>query len=144
MTTTESVRRLEHPAGFTPQPASANILVIDDEEMIRDLLREILTRDGHSVTTSASSREGLQTFDEGNYDLVYTDLSMPGMSGWEIAAQIKKRKTNAVVIMITGWGVEVDDKKIEENGIRSIISKPFQIPEIRNSVVNALQMREQP
>jgi CheY-like chemotaxis protein len=142
MTTTESIERLERPARSTSQSASANILVIDDEEMIRDLLREILVRDGHTVTLSASSSKGLQAFDEGRYDLVYTDLSMPEMSGWEIAAEIKRRDTNAVVVMITGWGVEVDDQKVEESGIEFVISKPFQIPEIRDSVMKALQMKE--
>ena len=122
---------------------SANVLVIDDEVMIRELLREILVRDGNKVTVSASSSEGLQAFDEGEYDLVYTDLSMPEMSGWEITSEIKKRDPSSVVILITGWGVQVDDGNVQESGIDGLISKPFQIHEIKDSVAQALQMRRE-
>ena len=122
--------------------AKANILVIDDEAMIREVLSEILARDGHAVTAVASSREGLQAFDEGCYDLVYTDLAMPETSGWEIASEIKKRDPNSIVIMVTGWGVQVDDKNVRENGIDLVISKPFQIHEIRESVAVAMKLRK--
>jgi len=136
-----SLENVERPDCLDPSAASASVLVIDDEAMIRDLLSEILARDGHAVTAVASSREGLQAFDEGRYDLVYTDLAMPGTSGWELASEIKKRDPCAIVVMITGWGVQVDDKNVRENGIDLVISKPFQIHEIRDSIAQAMQVK---
>jgi len=122
--------------------AKANILVIDDEAAIRDLLSKILARDGHAVTAVASSRVGLKAFDEGCYDLVYTDLAMPETSGWEIASEIKKRDPSSIVVMITGWGIQVDDENVREQGVDLVISKPFQISEIRESVAMAMKLRK--
>jgi len=136
-----SLENVERPDCLDPSAASASVLVIDDEAMIRDLLSEILARDGHAVTAVASSREGLQAFDEGRYDLVYTDLAMPGTSGWELASEIKKRDPSAIVVMVTGWGIQVDDENVRENGIDFVISKPFQIYEIRDSIAQAMQVK---
>jgi DNA-binding response OmpR family regulator len=141
LSTARSLENVERPDRLDPSVASANVLVIDDEAMIRELLSEILIRDGHAVTAVASSREGLQAFEEGCYDLVYTDLAMPETSGWEIASEIKKKDPCAIVIMVTGWGVQVDDKNVRENGIDLVISKPFQIREIRDSIAQAMQVK---
>ena len=133
---------MEKPSHISADSTVASILVIDDEAMIRELFYEILVKDGHKITLSASSREGLQAFDEGYYDIVYTDLGMPGGLGWEVASAIKKRDPITVVVMVTGWRVQMDDKKIKKSGIDFIISKPFQINELRDSVVQAMKMRE--
>ncbi len=141
LSTARSLENIERPDRLDPSAMTANVLVIDDEAMIRDLLSEILVRDGHAVTTVADSREGLQAFEEGCYDLVYTDLAMPETSGWEIASEIKKRDPGAIVVMITGWGLQVDDENVRENGIDLVISKPFQIREIRDSIAQAMQVK---
>ena len=66
--------------------------------------------------------------------MVLTDLGMPGMSGWEVCKAIKEMSPHTPVGMITGWGVEVDQAKVEENGIDFIIPKPFQFDQISKIV----------
>ena len=138
----KALEKMEQPTHAPVKAASANILVIDDEPMIRDLFREILARDGHEITLSASSREGLRVFGKGRYDIVYTDLGMPEVSGWEVASAIKKRDPSIVVVMVTGWGTQIDSKKSEESGVDFVISKPFQVHQLRDSVAQAMEIRE--
>jgi len=138
----ENMEEVKRPAYLSAETASVNILVIDDEKMIRDLFREILTRDGHKVTLASGSNEGLQAFREGDYDIVYTDLGMPNMSGWEVASEIKKRNPSTAVIMTTGWEIEMDAEELKKSGVDFIISKPFQIQQLRSSVAQAMEIGE--
>ncbi|MFC1716898.1 ATP-binding protein [Candidatus Poribacteria bacterium] len=137
----ESTQRVRRPAQLHTRSTTANILVIDDEAAIRQLFYEILIRDKHKVTRAPGSREGLQAFDEGDYDIVYTDLGMPDMSGWEVASEIKKRDPSTIVVMTTGWELQMDAEELKKSGIDFVISKPFQIQQIRNSVAQAMKMR---
>ena len=68
----------------------AKILIIDDEEHLRNLLADLLASDGYETKTAADGREGLASFQEGIYDMVITDLGLPEMSGLEVAEEIKK------------------------------------------------------
>jgi CheY-like chemotaxis protein len=142
LSTAERTEKTEQLAQQVPARAvSANILVIDDETVIRELFYEILARDGHAITLSASSSEGLRAFDEGSYDIVYTDLGMPDVSGWDVASAIKRKAPSTAVVMITGREVQMDDEKIKESGIDLVIPKPFQIRQIRDSVSQAMKIR---
>ncbi len=108
----------------------ARILVIDDEEAVRSVLTRILSQINYRVATAENGEEGIRLFKEGNFDMVLTDLGMPGMSGWEVCKAIKKMNPHTPVGMITGWEAEVDQAKIEENGIDLLIPKPFQFDQI--------------
>jgi CheY-like chemotaxis protein len=108
----------------------ARILVIDDEGEVRSVLSRILSQVNHQVTMAEDGEEGIRLFKEKDFDLVLTDLGMPGMSGWEVCRAIKKMSPRTPVGMITGWGVEIDQSKIEENGIDFVIPKPFQFGQI--------------
>jgi CheY-like chemotaxis protein len=116
----------------------AQILVIDDEETVRDVLFKILSQAKHSVTVAENGEEGLRLFKEKEFDLVLTDLGMPGMSGWEVGRVIKQMSPDTPVGMITGWGMEVDQAKIEENGIDFVIPKPFQFNHILKVIEEAI------
>ncbi len=109
----------------------AQILVIDDEEEVRSVLLRILSQVGrYRVTIAENGEEGIRLFREKDFDMVLTDLGMPGMSGWEVCKVIKKMTPHTPVGMITGWGVKIDQAKIEEAGINFVISKPFQLEQI--------------
>jgi len=112
----------------------ARVLVIDDEETVRSVLSRILSQVNYRVTTAENGEEGIRLFKEGDFDMVLTDLGMPGMSGWEVCKAIKEMSPHTPVGMITGWGVEVDQAKVEENGIDFIIPKPFQFDQISKIV----------
>jgi CheY-like chemotaxis protein len=119
----------------------ARILVIDDEEVVRSVLSRTLANVNHQVTLAADGEKGVQLFQEGKYDIVLTDLGMPGMSGWEVCRMIKKISPNTPVGMITGWGAEMSQSKMEEYGLDFLISKPFDLNRVLNVVAETMESK---
>jgi PAS domain S-box-containing protein len=116
----------------------ARVLVIDDEAHIRDILSRILSKAEHQVSLATSGEEGLQLFQEKEFDLVLTDLGMPRMSGWEVCQAIKQAKPQIPVGMITGWGAEVEQAQIEAKGVDFLIFKPFDFTHILDKVAEVV------
>ncbi len=110
------------------------ILVIDDEETVRDVIGKALSREDHEVTLAKSGEEGLRLFREKGFDIVLTDLGMPGISGWDICRMVKNINPNVIVGMITGWGMELDRERMKECGIDFLIAKPFEIEKIGETI----------
>jgi excisionase family DNA binding protein len=82
---------------------SANILVVDDEEIIRALFKETLEELGHTVVTVGTASEGLELVKRRDFDLVFLDLKMPGMDGAELLRQIKMVRPKLPVTIVTGY-----------------------------------------
>ena len=120
------------------QGKEGRILVIDDEDLVRGLLADILSQNRHQVMVAKNGEEGIRLFKENKFDMVLTDLGMPGMSGWEVCRGIKEIDPNIPVGMITGWGAEVNLKKREEHGVDFVVSKPFDFEQILKVVVEAM------
>ncbi len=120
----------------------ARILVVDDEEFVRSVLSRILTQMNHEVTLAEDGEKGIQLFKEKKFDMVLTDLGMPGMSGWEVCRIIKKMSPLTPVGMITGWGTEMSASKMEEYGLDFIISKPFDFNQVLNVVAETMGPKE--
>ncbi len=110
------------------------IMVIDDDEGIRAMLMEILQIDDHDVVSAGSGKEALELLERQPVEIVFTDLGMPEMSGWDLSQEIKKRYPDIRIIMITGWGMQLDTTKAEESGIEKIIPKPVTCDEILRTV----------
>ncbi len=123
------------------QGRQARILVIDDEEVVRSVLSRTLANFHHQVTLAADGEKGVQLFQEGKYDMVLTDLGMPGMSGWEVCRMIKKISPDTPVGMITGWGAEMSQSKMDEYGLDFLISKPFDLNQILNVVAETMESK---
>jgi PAS domain S-box-containing protein len=121
----------------------ARILVIDDEEFVRSVLSRTLAQVHHQVTLAEDGERGIQLFKEEKFDMVLTDLGMPGMSGWEVCRAIKKISPHTPVGMITGWGAEMNRSKMEEHGLDFFISKPFDFNQILNVVAETIESREE-
>ena len=120
----------------------ARILIIDDDGSVRSVLSRILSQVNHKVTVAENGMEGIRLFREKEFDIVLTDLGMPGMSGWEVCKAIKGGSPNFPVGMITGWGMEVDRAKIEESGLDFVISKPFDFNQILNIMAETLESKK--
>ena len=118
-----------------------NILVIEDEEDIRILLSEILTSDGHKVTTATDGKKGIEIFKKGNYDLVMTDLGMPAMSGWEVASSVKKLDPEVTVAIVTGWGIQLNRGELMKNGVDMVVTKPFKVDQILRIAQKAIDSK---
>lgn len=121
----------------------ATILVIDDEPEIRNSLREILSHEGHRVTVAKDGKEGLLAFKADRFDMVLTDLGMPGMSGWQLAKQIKELSPKTPVAIITGWGLQPDRHRMRKAGVDLFIAKPFRIKDIRKLVTDGMGLTSQ-
>jgi len=120
----------------------ARILVIDDEDAVRDVLSRILKTKGHQVVVASNGEEGIERFGSEPFDLVFTDLGMPKLSGWEVGKAIKRMNPTVPIAMITGWGVELDRGKLSENGIDLIVSKPFNFDQVIRLVSEAMELKE--
>jgi signal transduction histidine kinase/ActR/RegA family two-component response regulator len=120
----------------------ARILVIDDEDSVRDILSRMLKTKGHQVVVASDGEEGIDRFKSEPFDLVFTDLGMPKLSGWEVGKTIKEINPKVPIAMITGWGVEYDRKKLSESGIDLIVSKPFNFDQVIHLVSEAMELKE--
>jgi signal transduction histidine kinase/ActR/RegA family two-component response regulator len=120
----------------------ARILVIDDEDSVRDILSQILGVKGHQVVVASDGEEGIERFKNEIFDLVFTDLGMPKISGWEVGKTIKGLNPKVPIVMITGWGMELSKEKMQENGIDLIVSKPFQFDQVVELVSEAMDLKE--
>jgi PAS domain S-box-containing protein len=102
-----------------------SVLVVDDEAMVRDVLREYLSGDGHSVETAGDGYEALKLFGKKKFDLVITDRAMPEMSGDQLITEIKRMEPKIPLIMLTGFGELMKAKGEHPAGADHLLSKPL-------------------
>lgn len=117
---------------------TSNILVIDDEEVIREGMRRILEAEGYGVTTSASGRTAIEKIQELDFDVVITDLKMPGMDGIEVLKTIKILQPEVPVIIITGYSTVDTAVDAMRHGAFDYIAKPFTSDLIIDKVKKAI------
>jgi CheY-like chemotaxis protein len=125
----------------TDKLKKASVLIIDDEEPVRNLLCDILEEGGHEVEVACNGSEGVELFKRKDFDLVFTDLGMPGMSGWQVAEEIKKIKRETPVALITGWKVD-QESEMMKNGVDLIVNKPFQLDQVLRLVHEGMEIRK--
>ena len=114
------------------------ILLVDDDDQIRSMVSQILSRVGYEVISTDSGELGLSLFTKNRFDLVMTDIEMPGMDGWTLAHQIKDISANTPVILMTGNDEYETRNRFEQSPADQLIFKPFKYRE----VVNAIQLAE--
>lgn len=105
----------------------AKILVIDDEQGIRDLLDTLLQRKGHTVVLAASGQKGLELFHREQPDVIVLDLKMPGMDGLTVLQQIRSLDPKKPVIILTGAGTPEAEQQIRALGGTKFIEKEFSL-----------------
>ena len=128
------------PVGSAPaRPARpARVLVVDDEAGVREVLRDLLGGEGYTVVDAADGPSGLALCEREPVDVVLSDVSMPGMSGWEVAEACHARFPDLPVGLITGWGDRLDPAQLARHGVRFVVAKPFQADEVLHHVGDAL------
>jgi CheY-like chemotaxis protein len=120
----------------------ARILVVEDEEDVRDILSHILIKGGHEVETANDGIRGIEMFEKKEFDLVFTDLGMPGMSGWQVAEKVKSINKNTSVVLITGWSLELNESETEKSKVDFIVNKPFEVKQILKLVQDGMILRD--
>jgi CheY-like chemotaxis protein len=116
--------------------ARRRALIIEDNPKIRTLLRELLERCGYETQSASDGTEGLHLFEPGRDELIITDLSMPGATGWEVAETLRRRDPGLAVILATGSLGDFDTAR--RRALRVVVlPKPFTFAELRAAVDGA-------
>lgn len=119
------------------------ILFLDDEVLLSELGKQLLEKLGYCVEAFTSSLEALDTFRSrpGEFDLIITDQTMPGMTGLQITAEIRKLNPRIPVILCTGFSESVDEGNFKDKGVDSYIVKPIVKREISRIIREVLDSR---
>lgn len=115
------------------------ILVVDDELSMREFLTILLEREGYEVSTAGSAESALRLMEQSVFDLVLSDVNMPGLSGIELLSRIKRTSPETGVLMITAFSAAEQAVEAMKLGAYDYIAKPFKIEEIKQLVINALE-----
>ena len=135
MPISETQEASEDPTAERSETQSLKILAVDDEKQIVDLLATMLEGLGHKIIGVTDGQQALDYLDKENFDLVITDLGMPVISGWDVAAKAKNKKAGLPVVLVTGWGAEYESKDLTEAGIDAILNKPFRLDELTKIIL---------
>jgi putative two-component system response regulator len=114
------------------------VLVIDDEQVVRNLMVEILGRAGYEPIGAGSAREALNLLDTPQLSLVVSDIVMPGLSGFELLDEVRARRPSLPVLLVTGSGTEDNFQEALAHGAAGLLVKPFSQAELRKRVADVL------
>jgi CheY-like chemotaxis protein len=113
------------------------ILVVDDEDMVRDTLKMLLQFDRHLVEVASSASQALAVFQPGRFDLVITDYEMGDMKGDQLAAAIKALVPTQPVVMVTAYAEAVQHEPSVMKNLDGLVSKPFRVEALREAIAHA-------
>ena len=118
------------------ETAEKRILIVDDDEEVRNVLSDMLEIEGIRAENCSDACSAMELLEKASFNMMITDLGMPGMSGYELAQYVREKYKDIEVVLLTGWGnsLKKDGKKIE--GVRAIISKPFRLNDVLELVRN--------
>lgn len=119
--------------------AKRHVLVIDDDAVVGRSFDRVLTAKGYEVDTALNGEDALKDIETHNYDVVFTDIKMPGMNGLDVAEQIKKRCPWTPVVVITGYGTEENEARASVLGVNGFVRKPLTPEMIESITLKALE-----
>jgi len=111
--------------------------VVDDEEAVGGVIGDILETNGHAVVVLTSGAAAIERFRSEPFDVVFTDLAMPGLSGWQVARGVKSLAPTVPVFLVTGFGVELSSEEQRAHGVDLVLSKPLNIQSILDAAASA-------
>jgi len=118
------------------------ILVVDDEPMMADSLKQNLTEEGYTVDTSSTGTEAIELFDRGGHHLAICDLQLPDMDGLDVMRHMKDARPSTEVIVVTGYGTVARAVEATKAGAFYFVEKPFDFEEMQPLVEKALERRQ--
>jgi CheY-like chemotaxis protein len=136
--------RGEVPSFAVASAPKARILAIDDQPVILDLISAMCQSLGYEVQTASSAEEGLRLASQSSFDIVLTDLAMPGMSGLEVARKIRGIHPHTPIVLVTGWEVNVAPGEFEASGVTEVLYKPFRIEQLTDIIRSAVLSKSVP
>ena len=118
------------------RPPELRVLVVDDEPVVLEVLADLLRALGQHVTTALGGPAGREAFTHGEFDLVVSDLGMPELNGWDLALAVKAVRPAVRVVLVTGWGTQLEAGAAEAHGVDRVISKPVTLDDLERALLN--------
>ncbi len=123
----QDVVKPSYPIGPLPR---LRVLVVDDEEVVLDVLADLLRVLEQDVTTACGGIAGREAVAKGCFDVVFTDLGMPDLNGWDLALAVKAARPETGVVLVTGWGTQLEGGAAVAHGVEMVMSKPVTIDDL--------------
>lgn len=120
-----------------------NILIVEDEQLVRWSLTHALSKAGFNITTVASGDAVMEQLHSAHYDLVITDVDLPKLNGFQVASQVKHYCSEIPVILTSAVGVGDARMKMQQEGIDAFIEKPFDLNEVTEIVTRLLSCKNE-
>ena len=121
--------------------ALRKVLVVDDDPVVGKSFNRVLSGKGYAVITAENGEEALAKLQSEHYDVVFTDLRMPGMNGLEVAERVKARQPWTPVVIVTGYGSHTSEERARAAGVSDFLHKPLSPEMIEDSTAKALQAK---
>jgi len=125
-----------------PKDGRYHILVVDDEPLVAEALVGILRLENHDVAAAPDGSSALDAFRQTAFDIVLLDIGMPGMNGYRVAEEMKRLRPQVPVVLVTGWGEEIDHQRVKAARVERVIGKPFRPRELLEIVEGLLELGE--
>jgi DNA-binding NtrC family response regulator len=122
---------------------SRKVLVVDDDTVVGHSINRVLTGQGYQVREAVSGMEALEELGHQRYDMVFTDILMPGMDGLDMAARMKKSYPETPVVVITGCGTEANERQANDLGVAGFLRKPLSPDTIIENAERVLRERDE-
>jgi signal transduction histidine kinase/ActR/RegA family two-component response regulator len=119
------------------------ILCIDDELPVLEVLVDLLRALEQQVDSAVGGKAGIDLARRTRPTLVFTDLGMPEVNGWEVARAVKEADPDVLVVMVTGWGVQLESDTARDRGVDLILPKPYTIADVQRVLASALELRRE-
>jgi GAF domain-containing protein/CheY-like chemotaxis protein len=127
--------------GTPPPPARLRCLVVDDEEAVGAVIGDVLEAVGHEAVVLSSGAAALERLRTERFDAVFTDLAMPGVSGWQVVDAVRESAPDVPVFVVTGFGVEIREEERTARGVAAVYPKPLTIEDIMDAVGRVARRR---
>jgi CheY-like chemotaxis protein len=118
------------------------VLVVDDDPVVGKSFDRVLSGKGYAVITARNGQEALNKLEAEDYDVVFTDIKMPGMNGLEVAEQVKAKRPWLPVVIVTGYGTSANEARAEAAGVSGFLRKPLSPDMIEASTQKAMLEKE--
>ncbi len=124
-------------------PRGLRCLVVDDEETVGAVIGDVLETLGHQPVVLTDGAAAIERLRAERFDVVFTDLAMPGVSGWQVARAVKDKTPDVPVFVVTGFGVELSPEERRAHGVTAIFSKPLNIDDLGSALADVRRVRSE-
>ena len=124
--------------GTISQSKRIKVLAIDDQPIILELLTAMCRSLDYDIQTTQSGSEGVMYAENKKFDIIFTDLAMPGISGLEVSSRIRKFRPYTPIILLTGWEAKLDSEQLSKSGITNVLYKPFRIEQLTDMIKSSV------